>query len=91
MSAAPTALRRDRDGRWLGGVCTGIARRYGVDVWLVRFAFVAAAAAGGLGVALYALAWLLIPAGDVPRTAPSAGHPRDAPRWRWRSARGCCW
>jgi signal transduction histidine kinase len=69
MSAAPTALRRDRDGRWLGGVCTGIARRYGVDVWLVRFAFVAATAAGGLGVALYALAWLLIPAGDVPGRA----------------------
>jgi signal transduction histidine kinase len=69
MSAAPTALRRDRDGRWLGGVCTGIARRYGVDVWLVRFAFVAATAAGGLGLAVYALAWLLIPAGDVPGRA----------------------
>jgi signal transduction histidine kinase len=69
MSAAPTVLQRDRDGRWIGGVCTGIARRYGVDLWLVRFAFVAATAAGGLGVAVYALAWLLIPAGDVPGRA----------------------
>ena len=68
-AAAPTVLRRDRSGRWLGGVCTGIARRYGVDVWLVRFAFVAATAAGGLGVALYALAWLLIPAAEVPGRA----------------------
>jgi signal transduction histidine kinase len=68
-AAAPTVLRRDRSGRWLGGVCTGIARRYGVDLWLVRFAFVAATFAGGLGVALYALAWLLIPAAEVPGRA----------------------
>ena len=62
-------LRRDLSARWLGGVCAGIARRYGVDVWLVRLAFMVAAAAGGLGVVLYALAWLVIPAGDVPSGA----------------------
>jgi signal transduction histidine kinase/phage shock protein PspC (stress-responsive transcriptional regulator) len=59
-------LRRDRSGRWIGGVCAGIARRYGVDAWLVRLAFVIATAAGGVGVALYALGWLVIPAGDAP-------------------------
>jgi phage shock protein PspC (stress-responsive transcriptional regulator) len=59
-------LRRDLSGRWLGGVCAGIARRYGIDVWLVRLAFVVATAAGGLGVAIYALGWLVIPAGDAP-------------------------
>jgi signal transduction histidine kinase len=59
-------LRRDPSGRWLGGVCAGIARRYGIDVWLVRLAFVVATAAGGLGLAIYALGWLVIPAGDVP-------------------------
>jgi signal transduction histidine kinase len=58
-----TALIRDRSSAWLGGVCAGIARRYGVDVSLVRFAFVVFAAAGGLGFAAYALAWLVIPAG----------------------------
>ncbi len=58
-------LRRALDGRWLGGVAGGIARRYGIDVWLVRFAFVVTAAAGGLGVFLYALGWLLIPAGET--------------------------
>ena len=52
---------------WLGGVCAGIARRYGVDPALVRLAFVIATAAGGFGVALYLLAWLVIPAGDAPR------------------------
>jgi signal transduction histidine kinase len=57
-------LRRDREGGWLGGVAAGIARRYGIDVSLVRLAFVVATAAGGAGVAAYALGWLLIPAGD---------------------------
>ena len=57
-------LRRDRDAGWLGGVAAGIARRFGIDVSLVRLAFVVAAAAGGVGFAAYALGWLLIPAGD---------------------------
>jgi signal transduction histidine kinase len=57
-------LRRDRKAGWLGGVAAGIARRYGIDVSLVRLAFVVATAAGGAGIAAYALGWLLIPAGD---------------------------
>ncbi len=63
-------LRRDREGRWLGGVAAGIARRYGIDVWLVRFGFVVTAAAGGLGVVAYALGWLLIPRGDADVVSP---------------------
>jgi signal transduction histidine kinase len=61
------ALRRDREQGWLGGVCAGIARRYGLDPALVRLAFVIATAAGGVGIALYLLGWLVIPAGDAPR------------------------
>jgi signal transduction histidine kinase len=62
--ASAGVLRRDRDAGWLGGVAAGIARRLGVDVSLVRLAFVVAAAAGGIGFAAYGLGWLLIPAGD---------------------------
>jgi phage shock protein PspC (stress-responsive transcriptional regulator) len=57
-------MRRDRSGRWLGGVCAGIARRYGIDPALVRLAFVIATAAGGFGLGAYVLGWILIPAGD---------------------------
>jgi signal transduction histidine kinase len=60
-------MRRDRAAGWLGGVCAGIARRYGVDPALVRLAFVVATAAGGFGVVLYALGWLVIPAGEAQR------------------------
>jgi signal transduction histidine kinase len=60
-------MRRDRAAGWLGGVCAGIARRYGIDAALVRVAFVIATAAGGLGIFLYALAWLVMPAGESQR------------------------
>jgi signal transduction histidine kinase len=60
-------LRRDRRRGWLGGVCAGVARRLGVDPALIRLAFVIATAAWGFGVILYALAWLVIPAGEAPR------------------------
>ena len=60
-------MRRDRAAGWLGGVCAGIARRYGVDAALVRLAFVVATVAGGFGIVLYALLWLVMPAGDSVR------------------------
>jgi signal transduction histidine kinase len=69
-TVAPKVLRRDRENGWLGGVCAGIARRYGLDLWLVRFAFVVATVAGGIGLVLYPLAWLLIPAGEAQASAP---------------------
>ena len=56
-------LRREREGRLLGGVCVGIARHVGVDPLLVRVVFVASAAAGGVGVGVYLLLWALLPEG----------------------------
>src|SRR6185295_13261355 len=67
-------LRRDRTHGWLGGVCAGIARHYGVDPGLIRLGFVVAIAAGGLGIAAYLLAWLVIPADGA--TGARRGMPR---------------
>ena len=86
---APKVLRRDRAHGWLGGVCAGIARRYGLDVWLVRFAFVVATVAGGIGLVLYPLAWLLIPPG-TPRPPRRDARHGAAPPSRWRSGPACC-
>src|SRR4051812_35015945 len=62
--AAPAhALRRDPAHGIVAGVCAGLARQLGVDVLVVRVAFVAGSFAGGLGIVLYVLAWLLLPAG----------------------------
>jgi signal transduction histidine kinase len=63
-SASAHILRRDRDAGWIGGVAAGIARRFGIDVSLVRLAFVVATAAGGFGLGAYLLAWILIPSGE---------------------------
>jgi signal transduction histidine kinase len=66
-STSASVLRRDRKAGWIGGVAAGVARRYGVDVSLVRLAFVVATAAGGFGLGAYLLGWILIPPGDSAR------------------------
>src|SRR5215218_9940256 len=66
-------LRRDPGRRVLAGVCAGLGERLGIDPLIVRVAFVAAALAGGLGIVLYALAWVAIPRGEgeaAPRRIP---------------------
>src|SRR5919197_2050196 len=71
MATRPAAvpLRRDRHNRVVAGVCAGLARHIGVDPLIVRVAFVAAATAGGIGIAVYVLAWVFVPAGDAPAGA----------------------
>jgi signal transduction histidine kinase/phage shock protein PspC (stress-responsive transcriptional regulator) len=55
-------LRRQQEDRLAGGVAAGLAARTGLDVTVVRTAFVLATLLGGFGVAAYVVAWLLIPA-----------------------------
>ena len=57
------AVRPD-EGRWIAGVAAALARRWGVDLVLVRGVLVALALVGGLGIWLYALAWLFLPQTD---------------------------
>ena len=45
----------------LAGVCGGLAQATGIDVTLVRIGFVLLALGSGMGILVYALAWLLIP------------------------------
>jgi len=54
-------LRRSRDDRVIGGVCSGLGRYLGIDPVLLRVAFVVLAIAGGGGVILYIVGWILIP------------------------------
>ena len=68
-------LRRDRDQAIAGGVCAGIAARFGYDVTLVRVVTVLFAFAVGFGVIAYLALWLLLPAG-----ASSSGAVERYPR-----------
>lgn len=55
-------LTRSRADRVLGGVCGGLAAYLKVDPLLVRLFFVLLALADGIGVFLYLLLWILVPA-----------------------------
>ena len=61
MNDVPAPTSRARHGRWLGGVCAGLAARWGVLVVRVRIGFVLASAVVGLGVLVYIAAWLILP------------------------------
>ena len=54
-------LRRVHEGSMLGGVATGLARYFDVDVAIARIVIVVLSLVGGAGVPLYLAAWLLIP------------------------------
>jgi len=70
-AAAPRRLVRASSGRALGGVASGVAAHLGLSLLLVRLAFVLLALSGGVGVAMYAALWVLVP---QDRAAPA----RDA-------------
>jgi len=66
-------LRRPVQGRYLGGVCAGLAEHLGLNVRHVRVAFVLASLAGGAGVAAYLLLWALTPQSPEVPAAPGTG------------------
>ncbi|NKZ05828.1 PspC domain-containing protein [Actinomadura latina] len=66
-------MERSAEGGLVAGVCRGLAGHLGVDVLLVRAAFVLLTVASGFGVAAYAAFWILVPA---PERAPAADRRR---------------
>lgn len=66
------------EDRWLGGVCSGIAARTGLDPVLVRGLFIVLGLFGG-GLLLYGLAWALLPEPD------GRIHTEEALRGSWTS------
>jgi phage shock protein C len=66
---ARPSLRRSNRDRMLGGVCGGLAEHTGVDALLWRVGFVGLVLAGGSGVLVYLLLWVLV--------APAPRGPQD--------------
>ena len=77
MSTTPSPrLTRDKNEGMLGGVCAGIAARYGYDLGLVRLIWVLLTVlTGGVGIVIYVAAWVLLPAAGA-ATPPSMGDRR---------------
>ena len=56
-----SSLYRPRDDRMIAGVCSGIARRFGIEPTIVRILFVASLLLPGPQILIYLAGWLLIP------------------------------
>ena len=54
-------LYRPRDDRMIAGVCSGIARRFGIEPTIVRILFVASLLLPGPQILIYLAGWLLMP------------------------------
>jgi phage shock protein PspC (stress-responsive transcriptional regulator) len=76
-------VSRSEAGRWLGGVCAGLARGLGRNPALIRAAFVASGLLGGLGVLVYLACWLIIPE-EAATAADESG-----PSWIVQMAQAC--
>jgi phage shock protein PspC (stress-responsive transcriptional regulator) len=78
----PRRLTRPKGDRWLGGVASGLGAYFDLSPTIYRIAFVVLALAGGTGVLLYVVAWLVIPeegAADSIASEELRKH-RDRPR-----------
>lgn len=58
-------LRRSLTDRWIGGVCGGLAEVTGIPSWSWRILFVLSAFLHGLGILMYVLLWIFVPAHSI--------------------------
>jgi phage shock protein PspC (stress-responsive transcriptional regulator) len=63
-----TALARPRDDRMIGGVCAGLARRFGMKPNTMRLIFVLSCLLPGPQFLLYLVLWIVLP-NEEERTA----------------------
>src|ERR1700731_2863289 len=68
-------LRRSRERRIIAGIAGGISERFDVNENLVRVLFVVLALFWGLGVALYLILWVVLPAATVDATSTNRPEP----------------
>ncbi len=54
-------MYRDPDHRIIGGVCAGVGAYWRIEPWIIRIIFVALAMAGGLGILIYLILYIVLP------------------------------
>ncbi len=58
-------LTRSRSDVMIGGVCAGLGKYFKIDATLVRLIFVLLTLAGGSGILIYFILWIVIPREDM--------------------------
>jgi len=61
MRSTKPRLVRPRDNRWIAGVCSGLARRFGMSPGLMRFLFILSCLLPGPQIVVYLVLWVLVP------------------------------
>jgi phage shock protein C len=56
-----SSLSRPRDDRWIAGVCSGLARRFGIPPNVMRMIFVVSCLLPGPQFVIYIALWIFIP------------------------------
>ncbi|AXI88429.1 PspC domain-containing protein [Actinospica acidiphila] len=64
-----SSLVRPTDDRMIGGVCAGLARRFGTSAKTMRVVFLVSCLLPGPQFLLYLALWILLPSEDKARTA----------------------
>ena len=54
-------MYRDPDHRIIGGVCAGMGAYWDIEPWIIRIIFIALAMAGGLGILVYLILYIVLP------------------------------
>jgi phage shock protein PspC (stress-responsive transcriptional regulator) len=54
-------LTRPRRGRWIAGVCAGLAKRFGLSAGVVRLLFLLSCLLPGPQIVVYLVLWVLMP------------------------------
>jgi phage shock protein C len=66
---------RSREGAWIGGVASGLAKRFGLPITAVRLAFVLATLLGLWGLVVYVALWILMPLEPLQLPPHAEAHP----------------
>jgi phage shock protein PspC (stress-responsive transcriptional regulator) len=79
QSFARQGLVRPRKGRVLGGVCSGIGRRFGIAPWPTRILFMLLfMVIPGSQILIYPILWILMPSEETVRVDPLHTPPSPA-------------
>jgi phage shock protein PspC (stress-responsive transcriptional regulator) len=75
-SLARRGLLRPREGRVLGGVCSGLGQRFGIAPWPARLLFVLLLMViPGSQILIYPILWLLMPSEEALGAHPQSPMP----------------
>lgn len=61
FSAGYHRMYRDPDHRIIGGICAGMGAYWNIEPWILRIIFTALIFAGGIGLIVYLVLWIVLP------------------------------